>query len=115
MREDREKLLDIVEAIEKIQERLSVDREAFLDDEMLQVWAVHHIQVIGEAASRVTKELRDQYPAIPWADIISMRNLLVHQYFGIDLDQVWDTVLVDLPELHKDISEILNDLDRQPV
>jgi uncharacterized protein with HEPN domain len=40
-----------------------------------------------------------------------MRNLLVHQYFGIDLDQVWDTVLVDLPKLHKDIHDILNDLE----
>ncbi len=111
MRDDRGKLLDILEAIEKIQERLSVDREVFFGDEMLQVWAVHHIEIIGEAASRLTKELRDQHAAIPWADIISMRNLLVHQYFGIDLDQVWESVLLDLPKLHKDIRDILSELD----
>lgn len=69
------------------------------------------IEIIGEAASRLTKELRDQYPSIPWAYIISMRNLLVHQYLGVDLDQVWDTVLLDLPMLHKDIQDILDDLD----
>jgi uncharacterized protein with HEPN domain len=73
------------------------------------------IEIIGEAASRISKELRDQYASIPWADIISMRNLLVHQYFGIDLDQVWDTVLLDLPMLHKDIQDILDDLDARSV
>jgi uncharacterized protein with HEPN domain len=115
MRDDRGKLLDILEAIEKIQGRLSVDREVFFGDEMLQVWAVHHIEIIGEAASRLTKELRNQYPSIPWADVISMRNLLVHHYFGIDLDQVWDTVLLDLPMLYKDIHDILDDLDARSV
>jgi uncharacterized protein with HEPN domain len=115
MRDDRGKLLDMLEAIEKIQEGLSVDREVFFSDEMLQVWAVHHIEIIGEAASRLTKELRDQYPSMPWADIISMRNLLVHQYFGVDLDQIWDTVLLDLPMLHRDIQDILDDLDSRSV
>jgi uncharacterized protein with HEPN domain len=111
MRDDRGKLLDILEPIDKIQGKLPVDREIFLGDEMLQVWIVHHIEIIGEAASRLSKELRDRYPAIPWADIVSMRNLLIHQYFGIDHDQVWDTVLIDLPGLRKDILDILTDLD----
>jgi uncharacterized protein with HEPN domain len=110
MRDDRGKLLDILEAIDKIQGKLPGDREIFLGDEMLQVWIVHHIEIIGEAASQLSKELRDRYPAIPWADIVSMRNLLIHQYFGIDHDQVWDTVLIDLPGLRKDILEILTDL-----
>ncbi len=79
MRDNQTKLLGILEAIDKIQEWLSVDSEVFFSDEMVQVWAVHHIWIIGEAASRLTKDLRDRYPAIPWADIISMQNLLVHQ------------------------------------
>lgn len=78
---------------------------------MLQVWVVHHIEIIGEAASLISKDLRDRYSAISWADIVSMRNLLIHQYFGIDLDQVWDTVLIDLPRLSNDIRDILTDLD----
>ena len=71
---------------------------------------VHHIEIIGEAASRISKELCDRCSAIPWADIVSMRNLLIHQYFGIDLDQVWDTALIDLPKLSNDIRDILTDL-----
>ena len=58
MRDDRGKLLDILEAIDKIQGRLPGDREIFFGDEMLQVWVVHHIEIIGEAASRISKELR---------------------------------------------------------
>ncbi|PKN62417.1 MAG: nucleotidyltransferase [Deltaproteobacteria bacterium HGW-Deltaproteobacteria-15] len=90
--------------------RRTAIRDIFLGDEMLQVWVVHHIEIIGEAASLISKEMRDQYSAIPWAHTVSMRNLLIHQYFGIDLDQVWDIVLIDLPKLSNDIRDILNDL-----
>jgi len=56
-------------------------RDAFLQDELLQVWAVHHIQSIGEAAASISADLIDRYPQMPWTDIISMRNVLVHRIF----------------------------------
>lgn len=110
MRDDRERLLDILEAIGKIEKYAARGREAFLDDELLHVWIVHHFQVIGEAATNLSSSLRTQHADVPWADIIAMRNVLVHRYFGIDLNQVWDTVTIDLPWLRDAVQAILADL-----
>ena len=109
MRADRERRLDILEAIEKIRGRAS-DRKDFFADEMLQVWVIHHLQIIGEAAARLSKQLRDRHPGIPWPDIVNLRNILVHQYFGIDLDEIWDTLTSDLAKLQTDINTILQEL-----
>jgi uncharacterized protein with HEPN domain len=76
---------------------------------MHQVWVLYHLQVIGEAANAVSLEFRQEHKEIPWKKIVAMRNLLVHQYFGIDLQEVWDTVRNDLPRLNKEISYLLQD------
>ena len=65
MRSDRERLLDLLEAIEKIEQRKAAQKPDFEADEMLQVWVVHYLQIIGEAASRISPELRARYPDIP--------------------------------------------------
>ncbi len=64
---------------------------------MIQVWRVHPIEIIGEATSTISDSFRIAYPHIPWRDIIPMRNVLVHHYFGIDLREIWNTVHLDLP------------------
>ena len=103
MRDDRERLLDVIEAIERI-ERVSVrGREYFYNDEMAQVWIIHHLQIIGEAVRGISSEFKAEKPGIPWTDIIGMRNVLVHHYFGIDRDAVWNVVEHDLPELKRQI------------
>ena len=66
---------------------------------MLAHALVECLRIVGEAARQVSSETRQQYPAIPWRDIIGMRNLLVHEYFRIDHDIVWQTVTVELPAL----------------
>lgn len=66
-------------------------------DRKLALAIVKDIEIIGEAASKVSQETRISDPAIPWLDIINMRNRLIHAYFDIDLDVVWDTVTKDLP------------------
>jgi uncharacterized protein with HEPN domain len=106
VRRDRERLSDILEAIEAIEQKTCVDKETFDRDEMLQVWVVHHIQIIGEAAAALSKDFRARYTDIPWADTISMRNVLVHHYFGIDYEQIWDTVMIDIPILKEKIRKI---------
>jgi len=68
---------------------------------------LYHIQVIGEAANSISPEFQKQHREIPWKDIISMRHLLVHQYFGIDLEEVWNTTQKDLPHLKQEIDRIL--------
>lgn len=74
-------------------------REELDKDRMLTLSIVKCAEIMGEAASRVTKEGRESCLQIPWADIVAMRNRLTHVYFDIDLDRVWDTVTDDLPPL----------------
>jgi uncharacterized protein with HEPN domain len=69
------------------------------NDRMLTLSIVKSVELIGEAATRISKEGRDTHPEIPWTDIVAMRNRLIHVYFDIDLDRVWDTVTDDLPPL----------------
>jgi len=107
MRSVRDRLLDINEAIERIIEKLPLSKEEFIQSDLLQVWILYHIQVIGEAANGISPEFQKQHQKIPWKDIIAMRHLLVHQYFGIDLDEIWNTAQQDLPQLQQEISRIL--------
>ena len=75
-----------------------------------RLWAlgiVKCIEIIGEAASRVSPETRQRCPGIPWAQVIGMRNRLIHAYFDLDLDQVWNAVTEDLPALLADLQNIL--------
>jgi uncharacterized protein with HEPN domain len=68
-------------------------------DRMLVLAIVKDVEIIGEAASRTTAAMRASHPEVPWAQIIAMRNRLIHAYFDVDLQVVWDTVTVDLPQL----------------
>ncbi len=103
MRSDRERLLDILEAIEKIERYSSRGKTAFERDEMFQVWVVRHLQIIGEAATRVSVETQNRFPEIPWNKMIGMRHVLVHGYFEIDLEIVWSVIENDLNPLKKQI------------
>ena len=107
MRHDQERIADIIEAIEKIEERKPDSFEVFRSDEAHLVWAVYHIQIIGEASARLSEDFRSNNKEIPWTDIIAMRNILVHHYFGIDPREVWDTIQIDLPELNSAIYRLL--------
>ncbi len=99
MRSDHERFIDILEAIEKIERYVPRGRDAFETDEMFQVWVVRHLQIIGEAASRVSADTQAKFPEIPWGKIIGMRHVLVHGYFDIDLDIVWSVIENDLTPL----------------
>lgn len=84
------------EAVSFVRDRSRADLDA---DRMLVLSLIKCIEIVGEAASRVTSETQRRAPEIPWQDIVGMRNRLIHAYYDIDLDRVWDTVLDDLPPL----------------
>lgn len=107
MRDDGERLRDILEAIERIDRYARRGRKEFEDDELVQIWVVHHIQIIGEAARGVSQDLRDRHTGVPWAAVSAMRNVLVHEYFGIDVERVWAAVDRDLPRLRDQIEAML--------
>jgi len=109
MRDDRERLRDMLEAIERIERHTAKGREEFEKNELIQNWVVHHIQIIGEAARKLSDKVRSEHDDVPWTAIIAMRNILVHDYFTVDIDEVWSTVEKDLPTLRSYISSILED------
>ena len=107
MRDDRAWLLDIEEALLHIQKYAARGEKAFHEEELIQIWIIHYIQIAGEAANQLSDTLKKNHPEIPWRSIIGMRNVLVHQYFGLDLDEIWDTASTDLPLLRVKIQELL--------
>ena len=103
----------MLEAIDRIAKQEIPDREALDREELIQVWVLYHLQIVGEAMSGLAPEFRRRFPHVPWSQVIGMRNILVHHYFGIDLDLVWTAVKKDLPLLREQISEILRHLERE--
>ena len=107
MRRDLERLQDVLEAIGRIQQQLTRGRQAFDSDPLLQVWVIHHWEIIGEACRALAEETRARHPEVPSAAIIGMRNILVHDYFGLNLDAVWSAADRDIPRLREQIQAIV--------
>lgn len=79
----------------------------FHEDMQMQDAVVRRFEIIGEAARRVSQKTRDKYPQIPWREMTSMRNLVIHEYDVVDFSQVWDTVQNRLPPLIEELSKIV--------
>ena len=103
MRDDREKLRDILEAIERIERYAVQGRQSFEEDELIQTWFIRHLEIIGEASRALSSNTREQHPDVPWSQIIGMRNILTHNYFEVDLDVVWSAVEHNSPALKRQI------------
>ena len=110
MRDPKERLQDILEAIAAIERYAARDRAAFERDELLQSWFVRHLQIIGEAARALSESVRALAPEVPWPQIIGMRNILVHGYFEVDTDIVWNAVKNDVPALKPALERLLSRL-----
>ena len=108
MRDSSERLKDILEAINQIEKYSIQGREAFEENELIQSWFIRHLQIIGESARSLPEDFRDSNSDIPWSKIIGMRHILVHDYFRIDTDLVWDVIRKDIQELKTQIESILD-------
>lgn len=98
----------ILDAIAKIESYLQgVTEAAFSEQSLIQDGVIRQLEIIGEAVKRVPDRLRGQQPQIPWQDIAGMRDKLIHDYFGVDLEKVWVTAQEDLAGLKSAVTELL--------
>ena len=109
MRDVFERLRDIQEAIEQIWKYTNQGRDLFDQNELVQTWVIHHLEIIGEAARAISQDFKNLHPEISWKQINGMRNILVHHYFGINRNRVWAVVEQDLPDLKSSVDAILAD------
>ena len=106
MRRDEDWMEDILEGIEQIRKYSVEGRERFEKDELVQNWILRHLEIIGEAAGNVSLATRKKAVGVPWQEIIGMRNILAHEYFGIDLEIIWNVVEKELSKLEEEVKKL---------
>ena len=104
-------LAQILERVERILSFTGGGKGAFLASPLVQDAVISNLEVIGEAAKRVPDEFRETHPSIPWKGLAALSDVLIHQYEGVNLEEVWRVVENELPALQKAISSFLPPLD----
>ncbi len=107
MKEDRVYLEHIRQAIGKITEFSAVDRERFLQDPMIQDAVIRNFEIIGEAAKRLSDTVKLRSPKIPWRRVAGFRDILIHDYMGVDIEEVWNIIQTQLPALRREVDQLL--------
>lgn len=111
MRREAERLQDILDAIAAIERYTSQGKQSFEEQELIQIWVVYHLQIIGEAANALSDDLINQYSDVPWVQIVAFRNIVVHEYFRVSINLVWAIAQTNLPPLRTAVEGMLQDLN----
>lgn len=108
---DKARLSHILDAIVEIESyRSEADYELFLNNSMMKFACIKQLEIIGEASGHISDEMKMQFSEIEWSQIRGMRNIFVHEYFGIDTKLVWEIIKLDLPDLKSKVLAIVNTL-----
>ena len=102
-------ILESIHLIEKYTDQ--VTKKDFLESNNIQDAVIRRLEIIGEAVKNLPPEFRAEYPDVQWRQIAGMRDVLIHGYFGVDLDLTWNVVKSDLPELERKVARILKKLE----
>jgi len=107
MKDDCLYLEHILECIRKIEDYTEMDEARFMDSSMIQDAVVRNLQVMADSTQRISEKIKSKYPDVEWRGIAGFRNILVHDYFGLDLGEIWEVIERRLPTLKTQIEEIL--------
>jgi len=111
-RDNRILLTDILDSIEKIEQySIDIEEHEFRENSEKQDAVIRRIEIIGEAVKHLSTDLTDKYSHIPWRQIAGMRDILIHNYFGVSTGLVWRVVKQEIPTLKQQLREVLRDLD----
>ena len=107
-KDDSVYIMHILDAMNKIEKYVKgIGHGDFVKNSLLQDAVIRELEIIGEAAKKLSADFREKYPDIPWKEMAGMRDKLIHEYFGVDLDAVWNTVEKDIPSLKGKINKII--------
>jgi len=109
---DKIRLQHILDAIQEIDSYLvDVDFEKFMENSMMRYACIKQMEIIGEASNHVTDEVKSEFSSVEWDQIVGMRNVFVHEYFGVDATLVWEIIKGDIPDLKNKVQEIMQNLE----
>ena len=109
---DRQRLIHILDSISEIEHYTSkANFTTFIENSMMRFACVKQMEIIGEAANYITEETKSKFTEIQWRQIIGLRHILVHEYFGIDNNLIWQIIADDIPQLKVSIQKVLESLD----
>lgn len=111
MKDDKLYLIHITECIARIEEYTAGGREVFMNSTLIQDAALRNLQTIGQSARNLSEDLKANHPETDWRGIVAFRNVLVHDYLGVDLERVWDIVEDDLRDLKRQTEDILRSME----
>ena len=108
MKDDKLYLIHIDECIERIESYTKdIDKKTFMDSTLIQDAVVRNLQIMSESTQRLSESLKDSHPEIDWFKISGFRNVLVHDYLGVDIERIWNILVKELPILRKAIKKML--------
>lgn len=110
MKNDKVLLIHIVESIEQIKTYVP-GKDDFYGSRLIQDAVIRNLEIIGEAVKNISNELRLQHKDIPWREMAGLRDVLIHNYFGVDLRTVWNVVHKELPLVNRKVKGIIEDMD----
>lgn len=110
MKEDKVYLLSIADSIAQIESYTKNDKKVYDESRMVRDAVMRNLEIIGEAAKHLSEEMREKHSTIPWRQVAGLRDVLIHDYMGVDIDEIWNIVEKELPTLKKKVSEMLDEI-----